>query len=70
MVPANLYEDHNSIKGKKLPLCHSAMIPWTAKFVADVANETLLAEGNKNLEWDADRVMKVATENAKQMYGI
>ena len=70
MVPANLYEDLNSIKGKKLPLCHSAMIPWTAKFVADVANETLLAEGNKISEWDADRVMKVATENAKHMYGV
>lgn len=70
MVPANLYEDLTSVKNKKLPLCHSAMIPWTAKFVADVANETLLAEGNKDLEWDADKVMKVATENAKHMYGI
>ncbi|KAH6897727.1 hydrolase [Coprinopsis sp. MPI-PUGE-AT-0042] len=60
MVPANLYEAIPAIKGKKLPLCHTAMIPWTAQFIANVA-----AEG-----WDADRVMRVARENARFVYGV
>ncbi|KAF8968551.1 hypothetical protein BDZ97DRAFT_1915998 [Flammula alnicola] len=30
MVPANLYDDLPAIRGKKLPVCHSAMVPWTA----------------------------------------
>ncbi|KAF9033561.1 hypothetical protein BJ165DRAFT_1417500 [Panaeolus papilionaceus] len=60
MVPANLYDDLPGIKGKKLPICHSAMIPWTAKFVADIAGEG----------WDADRVMREARDNARKMYGV
>ncbi len=73
MVPNNVYEDI-SLKGKKLPICHSGMIPWTAKFVARVANEgSNSAAGVENPQtsvWDADRVMAVARENAKTMYGI
>jgi len=73
MVPNNVYEDI-PLKGKKLPICHSGMIPWTAKFVARVANEGLNSTaGVENLQtsvWDADRVMAVARENAKTMYGI
>jgi TatD DNase family protein len=59
MVPANLY---GSIPGKKrsLPLCHTAMVPWTAAFVADVAGE----------KWDANKVMADARENARKMYGV
>ncbi|GLB38852.1 putative tatD related DNase [Lyophyllum shimeji] len=38
MVPANLYDSLLEMKGK-LPLCHSAMVPWTAAFVARVARE-------------------------------
>ncbi|KAH6897718.1 hydrolase [Coprinopsis sp. MPI-PUGE-AT-0042] len=60
MVPANLYESIPAIKGKKLPLCHTAMIPWTAQFIANVAGEG----------WDADRVMRVARENARFIYGV
>lgn len=42
------------------------MIPWTAEFVAGVANSVVTSEG----EWDAERVMRVARENAKKVYGI
>jgi len=60
MVPSNLYESIPEIKGKKLPLCHTAMVPWTAAFVADVAGE----------RWDANKVMADARENARKMYGV
>ncbi|PPQ86345.1 hypothetical protein CVT25_005598 [Psilocybe cyanescens] len=42
MVPANLYDDLPAIRGKKLPVCHTAMIPWTAKFVAEITNKARL----------------------------
>ena len=74
MVPNNVYDDIPALKGKRLPICHTGMIPWTAKFVAGVANEGLNAtDGVENLQtsvWDADRVMAVARENARMMYGI
>jgi TatD DNase family protein len=74
MVPANVYDDVPALKGKKFPICHSAMIPWTAKFVAAVVNEALNAklgvEGLQASLWDADKVMAVARENARRMYGI
>ena len=39
MVPGNIYKSLTSLKsGARLPLCHTAMLPWTAAFVADVAN--------------------------------
>jgi TatD DNase family protein len=59
MIPGNIYSSVPSIRGK-LPLSHSAMIPWTADFVARVAGEG----------WDSERVMKVARENAKKVYGV
>ncbi|KAF7377503.1 hypothetical protein MSAN_00172400 [Mycena sanguinolenta] len=38
MVPAPIYTSAPFVdgegKGKKLPLCHSGMVPWTAEFVA------------------------------------
>jgi hypothetical protein len=52
---------------------HRDMIPWTAKFVAGVANEGNATTDVENIQisvWDADRVMAVARENAKRMYGI
>lgn len=74
MVPTNLYEDLPTMKGKRLPICHSAMVPWTAKFVAEVANESSKVidgvEKTKAIEWDVDKVMSVARENARNMYGI
>ncbi|KAF9033562.1 hypothetical protein BJ165DRAFT_1515121 [Panaeolus papilionaceus] len=61
MTPSNLYDDIKALKrGHKLPLSHSAMIPWTAKFVADVAGDG----------WDADVVMRESLENTRHMYGI
>ncbi|KAG6824322.1 hypothetical protein H0H93_002202, partial [Arthromyces matolae] len=59
MVPANLYESLEGMKGK-LPLCHTAMVPWTAEFVAKVAGEA----------WTADRVMQEARESARHVYGV
>ncbi|KAF5343406.1 hypothetical protein D9756_011610 [Leucocoprinus leucothites] len=67
MIPANLYSslpstlDGESLKSRKLPICHSAMIPWVAEFVANVANQE---------EWTAERVMTTARENAKRVYRI
>ncbi|PFH45612.1 hypothetical protein AMATHDRAFT_8907 [Amanita thiersii Skay4041] len=58
MVPANLYDSLPPLRSK-LPLCHTAMIPWTAEFVADVAGR----------DWDAEKVMKEARENARKVYG-
>ena len=61
MVPGNLYNSLPSLsKGAKIPLCHSAMIPWTADFVAGVAGPG----------WDAERVMREARENARKVYGV
>ncbi|KAI0719910.1 hypothetical protein C8Q72DRAFT_878197 [Fomitopsis betulina] len=68
MVPSNVYE--TALKGvKRLPLSHSGMIPWTAEFVASVANEARQASGAEG-EWDADKVMCIARENARTVYGI
>ena len=69
MVPANLYNDLPSIRGKKLPICHSAMVPWTANFVANIANGSSGSDDSEG-PWSADEVMKVARENAKMVYGI
>ena len=59
MVPSNLYDALPGFKGR-LPLCHTAMIPWTAQFVAD-------AIGNG---WDAGKVMELGRTNARTMYGV
>jgi TatD DNase family protein len=65
MIPSNLYASLTlaspDLKGKKLPLCHTAMIPWTAEFVAGI----FARKG-----WDTERIMKVARENARIVYGI
>jgi len=59
MVPANIYGSLPEIKGR-LPLCHTAMIPWTAEVVATVAGEG----------WDIDRVLELGKINAHSVYGI
>jgi len=65
MIPSNLYNSLTvgspDLKGMKLPLCHTAMIPWTAEFVAGV----IAKEG-----WDTEKVMKVTRENARAVYGV
>ena len=63
MVPSNIYTTltaaDSSFKGR-LPLCHTAMIPWTAEFVASIIGE----------QWDAAKVMEIARENAKNVYSL
>lgn len=61
MTPSNLTPQSLGLKsGQKLPFSHSGMIPWTAEFVAQVAGEG----------WDTDRVLTVARENARAVYGV
>lgn len=59
MVPGNIYNSLPGFKGR-LPLCHTAMIPWVADFAAGSG-----AEG-----WDTMRIMQRANENASKVYGI
>ncbi|KZV70930.1 hydrolase [Peniophora sp. CONT] len=59
MVPSNLYDALPGLKGR-LPLCHTAMIPWTAQFVADAIGG----------DWDAGKVMELGRANARTMYGV
>ena len=66
MAPSNLYASLPAVKGR-LPLSHSAMIPWTAQFTADVANERV-PEGST--PWDALRVLRESAANARAMYGV
>ncbi|KAJ7100751.1 hypothetical protein B0H15DRAFT_944039 [Mycena belliarum] len=67
MVPAPVYAAPAlaEFKGTKLAVCHSGMVPWTAGFVADLLPQEEGAEG-----WDAARVMRVARENARAVYGV
>ncbi|KAJ7705597.1 Metallo-dependent hydrolase [Mycena rosella] len=73
MVPAPIYADPAFVapdaKGKKLPICHSGMVPWTAGFVADLLPRGE-GEGEGAEGWDAARVMTVARENARAVYGV
>lgn len=63
MVPGNIYQSLPEVKGKRLPLSHTAMVPWTAEFVARVANEN-------GGSWDIESVMRVSRENARNMYNV
>ncbi|KAH9924096.1 hypothetical protein B0H21DRAFT_781442 [Amylocystis lapponica] len=65
MVPSNLYGALTNVKGR-LPFCHSAMVPWTAEFVADVARQT----GAEPERWTTESVLRDARENARRMYGV
>jgi TatD DNase family protein len=64
MTPSNLYQAIPHVKGR-LPICHTGMIPWTAEFVANVANEV-----GPGQDWGMEKVMEISRENAKFMYGI
>ncbi|KAF8513332.1 hypothetical protein BU17DRAFT_95482 [Hysterangium stoloniferum] len=71
MIPANLYRDIDQLpSGTKLPLSHTGMIPWTAEWVAKVAMEGKNKEGKDSVVWDVERVMKVARDNARRVYGV
>lgn len=69
MIPSNLYGSLKGVKGR-LPLSHTAMIPWTAEFVAGVANGVGVEGKVEGTEWDTDRVLKLCRENAMKMYGV
>ncbi|KAF7299212.1 hypothetical protein MIND_00869900 [Mycena indigotica] len=68
MVPAPIYTSpaftSPEAKGKRLAFCHSAMVPWTASFVAD------LLPKEESEAWDTSRVLSVARSNAKAVYGV
>ena len=66
MAPANIYASLPAVKGR-LPFSHSAMIPWTAQFTAEIANERV-PDGAPR--WDALRVLRESAENARAMYGV
>ncbi|KAI0795993.1 hydrolase [Abortiporus biennis] len=73
MTPSNLYNHLTDpgIKGMRLPLCHSAMIPWVAEFVANVANDSLAAISPEFGDvWSVDKIIKTARDNAKIVYGV
>lgn len=59
MTPSTLYNDIPALKGTKLPFCHSAMIPWTAKFVAEALMASLGTKDLQSLAWSADKVLVV-----------
>jgi TatD DNase family protein len=72
MIPSTLYAD---LPGPgKLPLSHAGMIPWTAACVAEVAEAARTAgtggEGDDGEAWSVLRVLSVARENARAMYGV
>ena len=69
MVPANLYHDLLAVRGKKLPICHRAMVSWTTRYVADIANGSSGSEDSDG-PWSANEVMKVARENERKVYGV
>jgi len=50
------------------------MIPWTAQFVANVANEKeqndVGPSENTQVLWTADTVMRIARDNARRVYGV
>lgn len=61
MIPANIVPQTPGLRsGQRLPFSHSGMIPWTAEFVASAAGEG----------WDTERVLRVARENARAVYGV
>ncbi|CAL1707858.1 unnamed protein product [Somion occarium] len=85
MTPSNLSPSliNPALKNKRFPLCHTAMIPWTAEFVSQIINgktsgtssgsgssEALAEEDSEGNSWNAQRVMRVARENARAMYGV
>lgn len=66
MTPSNVYASLTEFKGR-LPLSHSAMIPWTAEFTANIANER---PGDADARWDTERVLREGRDNARRMYGV
>lgn len=64
MVPGNIYKSIPNLRnGSRFALSHAAMIPWTADFIASIAGEA-------GSNYDRDKVMRDARENARKVYGI
>ncbi|KAL0057039.1 hypothetical protein AAF712_016340 [Marasmius tenuissimus] len=68
MVPANIYASLTSLSGNRLPLSHSAMIPWTTDFVSGVLKEKERETDGDG--WDSKKVLEVGRENARKVYGM
>lgn len=66
MIPSNLGPPTSlGMKGgQKMPFSHSAMLPYTAAWIAKVLNER--EEG----VWSTNDVLAVARDNARRVYGI
>ncbi|KAF9257359.1 hypothetical protein L218DRAFT_965421 [Marasmius fiardii PR-910] len=65
MISSNIY---NSLSltfsgGNRLPIIHSAMIPWTADFLTGPLKED-------ESGWDTETVLCVGRENARKVYGV
>ncbi|KAK7054847.1 hypothetical protein VNI00_003310 [Paramarasmius palmivorus] len=69
MVPSNIYSSIPTLGGSRLPLSHSAMIPWTTDFVAGIFNGKD-QDGDAAQVCDSETVLKVGRENARKMYGV
>ncbi|KAG8937279.1 hypothetical protein FRC02_000049 [Tulasnella sp. 418] len=68
MAPGTLKPEFLGLQpGQRIPFSHSAMIPWTAQFVADVVNSVIPEDGPK---WSVTDVLRVGQENASKMYSI
>jgi TatD DNase family protein len=69
MVPSSIYAAipamGSSSRLGKFPLSHAGMIPWTAQFVAQVANEVASEE-----RWDVAHILEISQRNTKKVYGI
>ena len=63
--PLNLPYAELGLKLKsRLPLSHSAMIPWTAEFTAQEASKA----GGK--VWTTEEILLASRENARAVYGV
>ncbi|GJJ13602.1 hypothetical protein Clacol_007858 [Clathrus columnatus] len=68
MIPSNIYRDLSTlVSSAKLPLSHTAMIPWTAEWVAKVAQE---GDQTSAEVWNVERVLELGKCNAKAVYDI
>ena len=78
MVPSNIYGSIPELRGAaggnngRLPLCHSAMLPWTAEFVSDVINRdhAQMDQGDAQSPCDVNTILRVSAENAAKVYGL
>ncbi|CAE6389131.1 unnamed protein product [Rhizoctonia solani] len=73
MVPANLTKYQQQTMGLKsnarMPLCHAGMIPWTAEFVANAANQGIVDQVVKEIDnGSAKEVENTAEASDKKVW--